>query len=340
MGALGDLVLAIPALRAARRAAGPRARLELFAGRERGALLVKGGAAHAAFDGGRADLAPLFAEGGTPPAWLAERVRGALAVLFFREPAPLARNLERAGARVLAVPPRPFEGVRVHCADWMVDRLRHAFAEHGNAPSPPEPLPPKERFSRPRLFLRAPARSAARARLDALGLGPRVLAIHPGSGGARKRWPAERFFEAARAAREAFGLDPLFFLGPVEAEADPGLAAAVRRAGWPAIEAPPLFELAASIAVAAAYLGNDSGPTHLAAALGTPTVALFGPSDPRLFGPRGRKVEILRAGERLADLAVEAVTDALRRAILGTGSHASAAAKGVPRGPFGRMDPA
>jgi ADP-heptose:LPS heptosyltransferase len=55
-----------------------------------------------------------------------------------------------------------------------------------------------------------------------------------------------------------------------------------------------LGQLAGLIGSADAYLGNDSGPTHLAAAIGVATVALFGPTDPDVWGPRGERVTILR----------------------------------------------
>jgi len=61
---------------------------------------------------------------------------------------------------------------------------------------------------------------------------------------------------------------------------------------------------------AAAYVGNDSGPTHLAAALGTPTVAIFGPTDPVQFAPRGRSVRVIHAA-RLEDISAPDVLAAL-----------------------------
>jgi ADP-heptose:LPS heptosyltransferase len=56
-----------------------------------------------------------------------------------------------------------------------------------------------------------------------------------------------------------------------------------------------LYELACWLAAARVYIGNDSGPTHLAAAAGTPVVALFGASDPAVWAPRGPRVEIAAA---------------------------------------------
>jgi ADP-heptose:LPS heptosyltransferase len=60
----------------------------------------------------------------------------------------------------------------------------------------------------------------------------------------------------------------------------------------------PLPVLAARLAQCRLYVGNDSGVTHLAAATGCPTVALFGESDPRVWAPRGERVTVLGSGHR------------------------------------------
>ncbi len=72
-----------------------------------------------------------------------------------------------------------------------------------------------------------------------------------------------------------------------------------------------LGELANWLAGARVYIGNDSGITHLAAAVGTPTVALFGPTDPELWGPRGERVSCLR-NEPIVEMNVERVIEAIR----------------------------
>jgi ADP-heptose:LPS heptosyltransferase len=68
----------------------------------------------------------------------------------------------------------------------------------------------------------------------------------------------------------------------------------------------PLLEVAQRLQQCRCYLGNDSGVTHLAALLGVPTVALFGPSDPAIWRPVGRTVSLLYEPD-LATLPVEAV---------------------------------
>jgi ADP-heptose:LPS heptosyltransferase len=314
LGALGDLVLAVPALHALRRGAGPGARVEALAAAGRGEMLVRGGAAHAAADGTRADLAPLFVEGGRPPGWLADRLGpDALVALFFGGADVLTRNLAPFAGRVMAIAPRPPGDAAVHCADFLLAEAARS------GPSKPFPASARLPLARPRLRVSPADRHAARRILGAAGIeaGCRFLALHPGSGGRAKRWPEERFLALAARARAALGLAPLLVTGPVERDLAPDLGGRARAAGAAVIEAPPLPALAAILSLAAAYAGNDSGPTHMAAAVGAPTLALFGPSDPRVFAPRprsprGAAVRVIEAGAGLAHLPPEAVIEELR----------------------------
>ncbi len=99
--------------------------------------------------------------------------------------------------------------------------------------------------------------------------------IHPFASSPKKRWSLDRFQELERSFPRV-----CWCAGPEEE-----LAGAVR------IE--NLYELACWIASARIYIGNDSGITHLAAAVGTPVVALFGPTDPRVWAPRGERVRVV-----------------------------------------------
>ena len=104
--------------------------------------------------------------------------------------------------------------------------------------------------------------------------------IHPFSGSARKNWPLERF--RAIAAQ----LERVMPVKWCAGEEDPPLPGAVRIVD--------LYELACFLARARLYIGNDSGITHLAAAVGTPVLALFGPTDPEVWAPRGQNVRVGR----------------------------------------------
>jgi heptosyltransferase-3 len=105
-------------------------------------------------------------------------------------------------------------------------------------------------------------------------------AIHPFAGSPKKRWPLERFQDLAHRLERRM---PVVWCAGPEDE----LSGARRFSD--------LYELACWLAAARIYIGNDSGPTHLAAAVGTPVVALFGPSDPTVWAPRGPRVAIAAA---------------------------------------------
>jgi ADP-heptose:LPS heptosyltransferase len=104
--------------------------------------------------------------------------------------------------------------------------------------------------------------------------------IHPFSGSPRKNWPLEKFQMLARGLERRM---PVHWCAGAE---DPPLAGAERF--------DDLYVLACWLAKAALYIGNDSGITHLAAAVGTPVLAIFGPTDPAIWGPRGPNVRVAR----------------------------------------------
>jgi ADP-heptose:LPS heptosyltransferase len=108
--------------------------------------------------------------------------------------------------------------------------------------------------------------------------------IHPGAGSPARRWPAERFAAVARAER-AKGRPVLVTAGPGEA----GLARAIAAAaGLPAVAVHAggdVLALARLVATAARVVCGDTGVAHLATALGTPSVVLFGPVSPAVWGP-------------------------------------------------------
>jgi ADP-heptose:LPS heptosyltransferase len=167
------------------------------------------------------------------------------------------------------------------------------------------------RARRPRIVVPTEDRCAA-ARAMA-GQGRPLLIVHPGSGGRRKRAPAALFRTLIERWRETRGGSAVILLGPAEGEEASGWGSVGR-----VIVPPGVRELAALIASGDAYLGNDSGPTHLAAASGIPGVALFPIHTGTAFRPRGEGlacVELCRPGEDVAGEDVEVSWGALRAAL-------------------------
>jgi heptosyltransferase-1 len=116
--------------------------------------------------------------------------------------------------------------------------------------------------------------------------------VNPGAGWGAKRWPAERYGEVARRLAED-GLKSLINFGPGE---EP-LMKAVESASEGAAKgiACSLTELIALTRHARIFIGGDTGPMHLASALGVPVVAIFGPTNPARNGPFGTRSIVLRS---------------------------------------------
>lgn len=176
-----------------------------------------------------------------------------------------AARLHAAGA---AVHPFPARTGRQHAADEML----RAVAGEGAARALPQLVLPVSEH-------RAPGR----------------LVLHPGSGGAAKRAPRRLFVEVAHRWQESgTGRESRVVLGPAEEHEfdwwdSSGISTA--RPG-------DVASLARELGQAGVYLGNDSGPSHVAAALETPSLVLFRASSPKRFGPRGTSVRWLGSDAR------------------------------------------
>jgi len=133
----------------------------------------------------------------------------------------------------------------------------------------------------------------------------RLVLLNPGAGRADKRWPRERFRELARRLADETGVRVAALWGPGE-EDDARLAVA-NAAG--AVVAPPttLPELVALARRARLLVAGDTGPLHIAAAVGTPCLGLYGPTSGVRNGPYGRGHRVLQSEDgRLASITVAA----------------------------------
>ncbi len=161
--------------------------------------------------------------------------------------------------------------------------------------------------------------------------------LSPGAGWGAKCWPAERYGRVARALA-AEGVQSIVNHGPGEQD----LATEVERASGGAAQPFPctISELIALTRRAKLFIGGDTGPLHLAAALRVPVVAIFGPTDPARNGPYGTKSIVLRnpasptthariprPDDALLEITVESVVEASRRLL--TSAHSASGAAGL-----------
>lgn len=280
-GALGDTLLCAPALAAA-RARWPGSHVALAGQSAAVDLLLAAGLVDLGLSHDDARLTPLFGTSGDVASarFLLGDVSVAVAWLADAE-GIVGGSLRRLGAQqVIVAPSVPPPEAGIHVADHLVATL----AGLGVAPLA-EPLAPL-------LVAPADAQDWADGFLGAARARPLPLVVlHPGSGGRRKNWHAAGFAAVAALLRQDH--EVVVLAGPADADA---VAALLAGAESPFILASDLTlrQVAALLARAGAFLGNDSGVSHLAGLLGVPTVALFGPTEPRLWRPRGPAVTVLR----------------------------------------------
>ena len=290
-GAIGDFILTLPVLEALRQR-WPDAEIELAGYPHVAVLAREAGLADRVDSLDRAGFARFFAARPSFSPEQADYIQSFdLVISFLHDPqGVVSANLHAAGARqVIYGSPIVTAG---HAVDHLLKPLETlAIYAAGAVP-----------------VLRIPKESCARGRqlLDACGAAAgRLVAIHPGSGSPGKNWPVDRFIELARQLMKR-DAGVVFVLGEADGAARGRIIAGLPEV--PRIEQAPLPELAGALSCCAGYVGNDSGITHLAAAVGTRVIALYGPTDPDRWGPRGGHVRILRGpGGELAAVSVEDV---------------------------------
>lgn len=307
-GALGDLLLTAPALLALRTREG-EAHITL-AGHAAGVeLLRQAGLVDVGIAQDDARLLGLFTSLGDTRRLTRSLGSFDFAVAWMADAEGIvAKNLARLCAtKYIVAPSAPAQGSAVHVADYLAATL---------SPLGSEPLATAglgrdsagDQRSRTSYALRLA--DAAKSWADQLfrgrfPAGTPVVAVHPGSGSTRKNWSPRAFAATVDALAEE-GVSVLLVAGPADEAQVAGVLSATRHSPLVFREL-ALPHLAAILARCDAYLGNDSGVTHLAGLAGAPVVALFGPTDPRIWGPLGNKVTILRWGGEQGDLRPEVV---------------------------------
>ena len=152
----------------------------------------------------------------------------------------------------------------------------------------------------PRLELTEAERAAAHQFLEETDIESErlLIGIHPGGNWEYKLWDGKNYADVASTLAEKFNATILLFAGPNERHLQTQVAELM--------DAPPILvqtddlrQLAAFISVCDVYIGNDTGPMHIAAAVGTPVVALFGSTNPIRSGPYGDTHTVLQSGINL-----------------------------------------
>ncbi|HLJ50240.1 MAG TPA: glycosyltransferase family 9 protein [Bryobacteraceae bacterium] len=144
-----------------------------------------------------------------------------------------------------------------------------------------------------------------RARLFATSaVAPRgdFVVIHPLAATPEKTWPASNFLSVAEHLEREAGLEPVFIGGPGESLAE--------FSRYRCVSGAPLDEIKSLLAGASLFLGNDSGPAHMAAAFGLRVVVLFGPSDHEIWAPWKTEAVVLKSAD-IREIRTDAVIEAL-----------------------------
>lgn len=194
------------------------------------------------------------------------------------------------GGTVVSLDPRPAAGCAEHIIYQWRGRLPEDLASHVVLPGP-------------LIVVDAPDCDISRSAL-----------LHPGSGGRAKCWPVRRFIELAHRLRDD-GMGVSFMLGPAEMDWHGDEWRRMLADHAPVIIESDLWGVAKHMSAADLYVGNDAGSTHLAASVGTPTVVIFGPTDPRVWRPMGGRVRVVAPPDGSAEIEtipLEAVWDACR----------------------------
>jgi heptosyltransferase III len=337
-GAIGDAILAFPVLKALREQY-DGTRITFVSNPQVLPLAEAFGVAEQTFDFQNIQWSELFSSSGIRTSSLHDLLALTdLAICWMRDPdGIIEHNLKTLGVKhPIIAPGRPSAGAGIHIVDYLARTI--GLPNVGALYVARNRLQPEENLS-----------ISVGARVDDMGLDeplwspvgaeyspfidePTTLgdplqttlhaqdkvtklfvAIHPGSGSAEKCWPAPRFAQVIKRLWEQ-NYPILVLAGPADTECIDDL---LKHLSYPPISEmfklltkAPLLEVAHQLQQCRCYLGNDSGITHLAAMLGVPTVAIFGPTDPKIWRPVGPFVRVIQR-HMLEDVTVDDAIECL-----------------------------
>lgn len=281
-GAIGDFILTLPAV-AALRNQFPDAHLEILGYPHIVQLAQAGGLVDRVQSIEARALAGFFARNGVLEEKLSDYFSDFdIIVSYLFDPDEIFKtNVLRCSlAQFIVGPHRPNETEKIHATKVYLkplERLAIFEADH-----------------LPRLILNAQAGKAelpvsqdARQRVP-------TIAIHPGSGSEKKNWPEQNWLELARRLIETTNFNLLLVGGEAEGERLQRLASQLPAERISVAQSLPLVKLAALLQNCAAFIGHDSGISHLAAALGLPGLILWGDTIEEIWRPPHEKISLLK----------------------------------------------
>jgi len=277
-GAIGDFILTLPVLAALRKTF-PATRLDVLGYPHIAALATLAGFAAETRSIEAGPLAGFFARRGTLSEPLSEYFGGFnIIVSYLYDPDHVFQDnvLRCTKAQFIAGPHRPDEKQNIHATDVFLQALERLAIFNAD----PEP----------RIEIRGRQSSA-------------TLAVHPGSGSDKKNWPESNWVELLALVATRTNWHVLMVAGEAEQERVQRLSTIVPIDRLQVAMNRPLTEVAERLAGCRAFLGHDSGITHLAAATGLRGIALWAESNPAIWRPRSDRFEVVpRLGAVTADM--------------------------------------
>jgi ADP-heptose:LPS heptosyltransferase len=287
-GALGDFILALPALETLRKVF-PHAKSAIMGYPRILELVEKRFYAEEILSIDQKGMATFFVREGSLDFTLSQFFKTFdLIVVFGKDGEGIViKNLRRVcEGQILHINPFPPWDEEVH----LTDHLLKQFAQHG--------FPASE--LNPKLHLKESDREWAmnywKGKRVTVEEQSKMIILHPGSGSKKKVWPLERFLNLARTLQDHLGSKILVVLGPAEGPEVQKAFEGMRPTEFILAKGLTLLQLASVMEGCWFFIGNDSGISHMAAALGLPTIVIFGPTDQRVWSPRGEKTFVVQRG--------------------------------------------
>jgi len=274
-GAVGDFIVTLPVIGALRRAF-PHAWIEVVGHPSRIGLAHHPRYADRVTDVESLEIYRLFQAQATKSPRLADYLQSFDLIVAYMPivDGVFRQQLERYGhGQVITWPPHPPAGV--HVTDFLLQALTPLSL--GSVDPTPRIEPQTEVCG-----YASPVDGA--------------VAFHPGSGGRHKLWPLEGWREVIAWTRQ-HSIDGVIIQGPAEQEREVETVLRPVTGDWPWLVDRSLPDIAALMRRCRAVVSHDSGIAHLAAATGVKTLALFGPTDPRMWGPRNPRACVLQPAE-------------------------------------------